>query len=380
MVSTAAMVDRLLAGDTRATARAISLLEAGTRRGHDLLRAVHDRSATRTAPVGLTGAPGVGKSTLVNALTIDARRRGRRVAIVAVDPSSTRSGGAFLGDRIRMLDLVMDGGVYMRSVGSRGDSGGLSVATGGIVDLLARLPFDEVLVESVGIGQIEPDIRTVVDTTVVVVSPGGGDDIQVQKAGTSEGADVFAVNKADLAGADALARAIAQSMAMGRAASWSPPVVCTVAHDVDSVAALWAAIGDHRAHLAQQGGGGDRVASRLRARVARMVGSAATSWAAARLDADPELAARLAAGDPPSLVAQRLLGDLVPALGGRAGDPDILPAGPAEQPLGADPADWPQSAAADQPQDTGPPAADSEAPVGAGAAPTLHPPDERSPR
>lgn len=310
------MVDRLLAGDVRATARAISLLEVGDGRGDALLRAVHERGPARSAPVGLTGAPGAGKSTLINALTVDARSRGRRVAIVAVDPSSTRSGGAFLGDRIRMLDLVMDGGVYMRSVGSRGDNGGLSVTTGEIVDLLTRLPFDEVLVESVGIGQIEPDIRTVVDTTVVVVTPGGGDDIQVQKAGTSEGADIFAVNKADLAGADALVRAIEQSVAMGRRGSWWPPVVRTIGHDVDSVAGLWTAIEDHRAHLAAESDGDDRAACRLRARVTRMVGSTASSWAGARLDTDPELAACLQAGEPASLVAQRLLGELGSALTG----------------------------------------------------------------
>ena len=324
MVSTDAVVDRLLAGDARATARAISLLEMGDGRGAALLQAVHERSPRRGAPVGLTGTPGAGKSTLVNALTVDARHRQRRVAIVAVDPNSTRSGGAFLGDRIRMLDLVMDDGVYMRSIGSRGDKGGLSVTTGEVVDLLTRLPFDEVLVESVGIGQIESDIRTVVDTTVLVVTP-GGDDIQVQKAGTSEGADVFAVNKADQPGATELARWIEQSVAMGHHGGWKPPVVTTVGHDVGSVAALWAAIEDHRAHLAADGNDTARIADRLRARVTQIVGSTASSWAEARLRTDEALVARLRDGEPASLIAQRLLENLT-AEHGVAGPPGSLDA------------------------------------------------------
>lgn len=316
----AAAVDRLLAGDTRAIARTISLLEQEGGPGELLLQAVRERAAARAAPVGLTGAPGAGKSTLVNALTVAARRRGRRVAIVAVDPTSSRSGGAFLGDRIRMLDLVMDGGVYMRSIGSRGDVGGLSLATGRIVDLLSRLPFDEVLVESVGVGQLEPEVHGVVDTTVVVVAPGGGDDIQVQKAGTSEGADVFAVNKADLAGAETLARCLEQSVAMGRSGTWAPPVVRTVGHEVATVAPLWSAIEDHRAHLASAVLADGSQLRRARARVAETVAAAARTWAVARLQADADLDARLRAGEPASSIARDMVRRLTAAAGGRTAD------------------------------------------------------------
>lgn len=307
------IVDRLLAGDTRTIARVITMIERGDPAAVDLVTALRRAGAKRSLIVGLTGPPGAGKSTLIDSLTRTARQRGRTVAIVAVDPSSTRSGGAFLGDRIRMLEHVGDSGVYMRSVGSRGDRGGLSITTGEIVDLLARLPFDEVLVESVGIGQIEPDIRLVVDTTVVVVTPATGDDIQVQKAGTNEGADIFAVNKSDHDGAIELRRSLKQYIALGRPTGWIPQVVSTVGHDPSSVEALWSAVDEHRAYLRDGELEAGRAAGDLGERVARIVGSTAASWALECLAEDKELARRLADDEPPSAIARELLEPLIAA-------------------------------------------------------------------
>ncbi len=322
LVASAEVVERLRAGDTRTIARAITLIERGAPGSAQLLGTLRSAGVRRSPVVGVTGPPGAGKSTLIDALTSVARSAGRTVAVVAVDPSSSRSGGAFLGDRVRMLRHVGDPGVYVRSVGSRGERGGLSASTGEIVDLLARLPFDEVLVESVGVGQIEPDMAAAVDTTVVVVTPVGGDDIQVQKAGTGEVADVFAVNKADVDGAADLVRALKQHVALGHdEGGWAPPVVPTVAHDVGSVGSLWTAIEAHRAHLQARA---DPPGGALRARVERVertVGAMATAWAHRRLVDDATLTARLLDDEPASSIARELLAPLTADGGdsGRAG-------------------------------------------------------------
>ena len=203
----------LLSGDRRALARSITAVEDQRPAADDLLLAVS--SKRRGVPVvGITGSPGAGKSTLVSSVVEELRRRGRTVAVLAVDPSSPVSGGAVLGDRVRMLDHVEDQGVYVRSVASRGRVGGLAWTTASIIDLLDAAGFDCVLVETVGAGQSEVDVAGIADLTVVVTAPGAGDDVQALKAGILEVADVLVVNKGDLAGADLTRRDLEAMLAL----------------------------------------------------------------------------------------------------------------------------------------------------------------------
>ena len=187
------------AGNVRGLARAISLVEQRDPGVRHLLEALRDR-VRRPKVIGVTGAPGTGKSTLVDALISLFRKRDQSVAVVAVDPNSPYSGGALLGDRIRMQRHALDGGVFIRSMGARGHLGGLSLASREAIRLLGAFGFDEVILETVGVGQSELEVAAVVDTTVVVLTPNLGDSVQMIKAGIMEIADVFAVNKADLAG------------------------------------------------------------------------------------------------------------------------------------------------------------------------------------
>lgn len=197
----AALVDRFRRGDQRALARAISLAEEGGAAGQAVLRELFAQSGS-TRVYGITGTPGAGKSTLVERLALAFRARGRRVAIVAVDPSSPFTGGAVLGDRVRMGTALADGDIYMRSLASRSHLGGLSLAAEDVITLLDAFGYEVVLVETVGAGQSEVEIMDVADATLVVVVPGQGDYVQAMKAGILEIADVYAVNKADLHGAD----------------------------------------------------------------------------------------------------------------------------------------------------------------------------------
>lgn len=199
--------ERVLAGELRALARAASLLEYDRRRGHDLLRDLFPRTG-RAVKIGITGPPGAGKSTLVSALIRNLRARGETVAVLAVDPSSAFSRGAILGDRIRMQEHHADPGVFIRSMATRGQLGGIASATLDLALLLDAAGWNFVLIETVGVGQDEIDVARLADVTVVVLAPGQGDDIQAIKAGTMEVADVFAINKADLPGADRLEQEI----------------------------------------------------------------------------------------------------------------------------------------------------------------------------
>jgi GTPase len=196
--------------------------------------------------VGLTGPPGAGKSTLAATLVELLRKAGGKVAVLAVDPSSPLSGGALLGDRIRMQAWATDPRVFVRSMASRGVPGGLAPAAPDAVRLLATAGWPWVLVETVGVGQSEVDVRSVADTTVVLVTPGWGDDVQARKAGVLEVADVFVVNKADRPGASE-ARGHLESMLENAVAAWRPPVVEVTATSGEGVAELWSAIGRHRA-------------------------------------------------------------------------------------------------------------------------------------
>ena len=197
------LVERLLTADVRAVARAISVVEAGTQATSDVLKDVYPHTG-RAVVLGVTGAPGSGKSSLVDRLIAVLRGRGRKVGVVAVDPSSAFSGGAILGDRVRMQEHATDPGVFIRSMATRGHLGGLARATNDAIDLLDAAGYDPVIVETVGVGQDEVDIVKTADVVAVVLVPGMGDDIQAIKAGILEIADLFVINKADREGADRL--------------------------------------------------------------------------------------------------------------------------------------------------------------------------------
>ncbi len=246
--SAAALAQGVLDGRVPDVARAISWAESADARFPDLLAALFPRTG-RARVTGLTGSPGAGKSTLTAALARRARARGRKVGIIAVDPSSPFSGGAILGDRIRMQDLYTDPGVLIRSMATRGHLGGLARASADAVDVLDAAGFDEVLVETVGVGQDEVDVFRLAESCVVVLTPGMGDDIQAIKAGLMEVADLFVVNKADRDGADRVVQEILQMLELGEHGAWIPPVVKTVATAGAGLDELEAKLAEHRAFL-----------------------------------------------------------------------------------------------------------------------------------
>jgi LAO/AO transport system kinase len=247
-VNAAALAAGVLAGRVPDVARAISWAESGDTRFPELLAALFPRTG-RARVTGLTGSPGAGKSTLTAALARRARARGRKVGIVAVDPSSPFSGGAILGDRIRMQDLYTDPGVLIRSMATRGHLGGLARASADAVDVLDAAGFDDVLVETVGVGQDEIDVFRLAESCVVVLTPGMGDDIQAIKAGLMEVADLFVVNKCDRDGADRVVQEILQMLELGEHGAWIPPVVKTVATTGAGLDELEAKLAEHRAFL-----------------------------------------------------------------------------------------------------------------------------------
>ncbi len=253
----------LLAGDAAALARSISLVEEGTPRGEAILAEVYGRTG-RAPVIGITGPPGVGKSSLVNRLVSVYRARTERVGVVAVDPSSAFTGGAILGDRIRMQEHTLDPDVFIRSMATRGRFGGLSRATRDAVDLMDAAGRSPILIETVGVGQDEVDIVRVADTVLVVLTPGQGDDIQAIKAGLLEIADLFVINKADHAGADRLASDLEGLLALGERSDWTPAIVMTVATESRGVDDLVAAIDRHAAFLRA----GDGLEKRRRAATA----------------------------------------------------------------------------------------------------------------
>ena len=229
---------QILAGDRRAIARAISAVENADAAGVALLKLLFGK-ASPAYVIGITGSPGVGKSTLVEKLALEYRRQGGRVGIVAVDPSSPFSGGAILGDRIRMQGLSGDEGVYIRSMATRGQLGGLAPAAHDVVTILEAAGCQVVLIETVGVGQDEVEVARLADATALLLVPGMGDDVQTFKAGVMEIADVFVINKADRPGADRVEQEVAAMLSIGpRTDAWRPPILKTVATTGEGIAAL----------------------------------------------------------------------------------------------------------------------------------------------
>ena len=245
-------IEQLRAGDPRALARAISVAENRSPGWSELLKAIFPYSG-HARILGLTGPPGAGKSTLVDQLARFYRKEGRSIGIIAVDPTSPYTGGAILGDRIRMQDHSSDSGIYIRSMATRGSLGGLARTTADVSTILDASGRNLIMIETVGVGQDEVDIVRLADITVVILVPGMGDDVQTIKAGIMEIADIFVINKSDREGAERVEREIRalQSLAL-RTDNWTPPIVKTVATDGTGIPELAAAIRDYQTHLQRE--------------------------------------------------------------------------------------------------------------------------------
>ncbi|MXZ31744.1 MAG: methylmalonyl Co-A mutase-associated GTPase MeaB [Acidimicrobiia bacterium] len=312
----AGLFEQALGGDRRALGRLLTQVERGGPPA--------DAVATAAWPlaggahiVGITGAPGVGKSTLCDGLAKAATSDGRRVAILAVDPSSPLTGGAILGDRIRMPSAASHDGPFVRSMASRGQSGGLALAALAAVRLLDATGHDLIVVETVGIGQVETDIARTADTTIVVVSPGWGDAVQANKAGLLEMAEILVVNKADRAGAGDARRDLEHMLDLGHRGEWRPPVTLTAATDGEGIDELYKNVQGHRRHLTETG---PRVDGRAR-QAAEEVRCHLHHWGDLTVDQPSEeteaLFADVAAGRlAPSAAARTLLAGIEPGTAG----------------------------------------------------------------
>ncbi len=290
----AALVRGVLGGDRRAVARAISLVEDGRPELEELSAGIYAATG-RATTIGITGAPGVGKSTLAGALVRAIRERGLRAAVLAVDPTSPYTGGALLGDRVRMQEHATDPDVFIRSMATRGHLGGMALAAPEAVRILDAAGYDLIMVETVGVGQAEVEVAAATDTAVVVLAPGLGDAVQLAKAGILEVADVFVVNQADRDDAPAVVRGLRQMLHLGAARPWEPPILTTVATTGEGVGELAGAAQAHRAWLEDSGTLEAKRRARLLAEVENLAAERFKVAAAGRLEAGvlgEELSAR----------------------------------------------------------------------------------------
>ena len=287
------IAERLLAGEQRALSRLITLLERGDPAAAEAMKVV-DGHTGRAYTVGITGPPGAGKSTIVDQLTQLVRETGSTVGIIAVDPTSPFSGGAILGDRIRMQRHYLDSGVFIRSVATRGQSGGLPRIVKSMVRALDASGIDLILVETVGVGQTELGIISVADTVLVALNPESGDTIQTLKAGVMEIADLYLVNKADRAGANQMATAITGMLHMAiNSPKWSPPVLLTTAHTGQGIDELWNKIEEHRKFLTTSGELNERRGRQRRREFLEAVEEVLAQRLRDRVENDPSLNAIL---------------------------------------------------------------------------------------
>ena len=282
------LAEGVRSGDRRALARAITLVENGEPLAADLVRELYPHTGNAYV-VGVTGPPGVGKSSLISALVRHLRRDGRTIGVISIDPSSPFSKGALLGDRIRLADHFLDEAVFIRSMGTRGHLGGLAEAALQAVLILDAAGKDVVFVETVGAGQAEVEVIGIADTVLLVLMPGSGDSVQALKAGIMEIPDVIAVNKMDHPAAKTMVNEVRSILSLDRESAWRPPIVLTEAVREDNVSDLWTRIEEHRAHLADEG----RLEERRRRNLTGEVFAVASSRAQAHLErtveGDPEL-------------------------------------------------------------------------------------------
>ena len=305
------LLEAAVTGDVRALGKALSVIEDGTPEVTELLADLSDSNSALL--IGVTGPPGVGKSTTTGALIAQYRKQSLRVAVLAVDPSSPVTGGALLGDRIRMQEHALDEGVFIRSMSSRGQLGGLSSATQAAAKVLDAVGFDVIIVETVGVGQSEVDVVNTVDSVVLVLAPGAGDGVQAAKAGILEIADVYVVNKADRDGAEGVVRELRSMIGLGSTAanSWVPEIVTTVATTGQGLADLVLAISKHHEWAVSSGDRAARSVERARLNLRRAVLNSVNELLDVNAATLNSLSSRVASGElSTELAVQQILQDL----------------------------------------------------------------------
>jgi LAO/AO transport system kinase len=305
------LLEAAITGDVRALGKALSVIEDGTGELTELLTGLPDSGSALL--IGITGPPGVGKSTTTGALIAEYRKQGLRVAVLAVDPSSPVTGGALLGDRIRMQEHALDEGVFIRSMSSRGQLGGLSRATQAAAKVLDAVGFDVIIVETVGVGQSEVDVVNAVDSVVLVLAPGAGDGVQAAKAGILEIADVYVVNKADRDGAEGVVRELRSMIGLGSASSksWTPEIVTTIATTGQGLPELVQAITKHHEWAAISGDRALRSIERANSNLRRAVLDSITELLELNAKTLDSLSAQVANGEiSTELAVHQILRDL----------------------------------------------------------------------
>jgi len=305
------LLEAAVTGDVRALGKALSVIEDGTPELPELLAGLPETSSALL--VGVTGPPGVGKSTTTGALISEYRKQGLRVAVLAVDPSSPVTGGALLGDRIRMQEHALDEGVFIRSMSSRGQLGGLSSATQAAAKLLDAVGFDVIIVETVGVGQSEVDVVNAVDTVVLVLAPGAGDGVQAAKAGILEIADVYVVNKADRDGAEGVVRELRSMIGLGSQSqsAWTPEIVTTTATTGQGLSDLVGAISRHHEWAVSSGDRANRAIERAKLNLRRAVLDSINDIMELKATSVNALSAQVASGEiSTELAVKEILRDL----------------------------------------------------------------------